>query len=96
MAPGCKFRDLRKRYGSVDILRSISLDVTAGEVIAIVGSRCSDNSTILRNTPLTPHPQSKNRNENIRHALTPPVLHQSPYPPSRALNRLGFPGTQGA
>src|SRR5271163_3049340 len=25
----------------------------------------------------TPHPRSKNRSENIRHALAPPVLHQS-------------------
>ena len=26
----------------------------------------------------TPHPRSKNRSENIRHALAPPVLPQSP------------------
>ncbi len=40
-------RDLAKRYGPVDVFRNVTLSVTAGELVAIVGESGVGKSTLL-------------------------------------------------
>ena len=43
-----ELKDLRKSFGKVDVLRGIDMQVSAGEVVAIIGSSGSGKSTMLR------------------------------------------------
>src|SRR5580700_5147082 len=47
-APLIRIRDLRKSFGVNEVLKGVSLDVHAGEVVAIIGARGSGKSTFLR------------------------------------------------
>ena len=41
-------RDIKKNFGDLEVLKSISLQVKKGEVVAILGSSGSGKSTFLR------------------------------------------------
>ena len=47
-APIVDIRGLRKRYGSLEVLKGIDLAVAPGEVVAIIGKSGSGKSTLLR------------------------------------------------
>jgi ABC-type polar amino acid transport system ATPase subunit len=53
-----RIRDLRKRFGKVDVLKGVSFDVNDGEVVAIIGPSGSGKSTILRCLDMLETPQS--------------------------------------
>ncbi len=46
--PMIRASDVRKRFGSVDVLSGVSLNVGRGEVVAIIGPSGSGKSTFLR------------------------------------------------
>jgi polar amino acid transport system ATP-binding protein len=46
--PIVALRDVRKFYGSLEVLKGISLDVRKGEVICIIGPSGSGKSTLIR------------------------------------------------
>lgn len=46
--PVVAVRDVRKRYGALEVLKGISLDAMRGDVVAIIGSSGSGKSTLLR------------------------------------------------
>jgi octopine/nopaline transport system ATP-binding protein len=46
--PAVSVRNLRKRFGALEVLKGISFDAREGEVISILGSSGSGKSTMLR------------------------------------------------
>ena len=41
-------KDLRKSYGSIDVLKTLSFDVERGDVVVVLGPSGSGKSTLLR------------------------------------------------
>jgi polar amino acid transport system ATP-binding protein len=56
--PLLRIRDLRKSYGELEVLHGISLDVSIGEVVAIIGASGTGKSTLLRCLNLLETPTS--------------------------------------
>ena len=48
LPPLLRIRELRKSFGAHEVLKGISLDVHAGEVVSIIGASGSGKSTFLR------------------------------------------------
>ena len=46
--PMVKMQDVHKRFGSLEVLKGIDLDVAAGEVVCLIGPSGSGKSTLLR------------------------------------------------
>jgi len=46
--PIIQIKDVRKRFGQIEALRGVSLDIDEGEVVVIVGPSGSGKSTLLR------------------------------------------------
>ncbi|MFJ2283961.1 ABC transporter ATP-binding protein [Pseudomonas sp. NPDC087803] len=62
-------QDLHKRYGSHEVLKGVSLKAAAGDVISIIGSSGSGNSTFLRCINLLEQPHAGNillNNEELK------------------------------
>jgi polar amino acid transport system ATP-binding protein len=55
-AAGVSIKDLRKSYGSNEVLKGISLDVNPGEVVCLIGPSGSGKSTLLRCVNLLEQP----------------------------------------
>lgn len=48
MKPLIQIQKLRKRYGAVEVLHDIDLDIQSGEVVVVVGPSGSGKSTLIR------------------------------------------------
>ncbi len=46
--PMVRFHNLRKSYGAVEVLKGIDLEVSSGQVVALIGRSGSGKSTALR------------------------------------------------
>ncbi|MBP2550691.1 polar amino acid transport system ATP-binding protein [Neorhizobium galegae] len=57
-APLLSLREIRKSFGDNEVLKGVSLDVTAGEVVSIIGASGSGKSTFLRSINALEMPQS--------------------------------------
>jgi len=55
-AAGVSIKDLRKSYGTNEVLKGISLDVKPGEVVCLIGPSGSGKSTLLRCVNLLEQP----------------------------------------
>jgi polar amino acid transport system ATP-binding protein len=47
-APAVSLKEVRKSYGPLEVLKGVSFDVAAGEVVAVIGASGSGKSTALR------------------------------------------------
>ncbi|MCL6222769.1 amino acid ABC transporter ATP-binding protein [Streptococcus dysgalactiae subsp. equisimilis] len=56
--PIIEIKNLKKSYGSNEVLKDISLSVNKGEVISIIGSSGSGKSTLLRSINLLEEPSA--------------------------------------
>jgi len=46
--PVIRIRDLHKRFGALEVLKGVSLEVARGQVVSIIGASGSGKSTLLR------------------------------------------------
>ena len=43
-----EIKDLKKRFGKVEVLKGVSISMNKGEVISLIGSSGSGKTTLLR------------------------------------------------
>ena len=48
VGPVLRIMNLHKRYGPLEVLRGVSLDVHRGQVVALIGSSGAGKTTLLR------------------------------------------------
>lgn len=58
MSASIRLNQLCKRYGELDVLRGITLDIPAGQTVSIIGPSGSGKSTLLRLLMTLDHPTS--------------------------------------
>jgi polar amino acid transport system ATP-binding protein len=56
--PAVSVRGLHKRYGPIEVLRDVDLDVAAGETVCVIGRSGSGKSTLLKCLNLLEEPTS--------------------------------------
>jgi polar amino acid transport system ATP-binding protein len=56
--PVLRVVDLHKRFGGLEVLRGVSLDIDAGQVVVVIGPSGSGKSTLLRCLNLLERPNS--------------------------------------
>ncbi|EGJ19615.1 amino acid ABC transporter ATP-binding protein [Cereibacter sphaeroides] len=57
-APLLRLREIRKSFGTFEVLKGVSLDVAQGEVVSIIGASGSGKSTFLRSINVMEMPQA--------------------------------------
>ncbi len=57
-APLLRLREIRKSFGTFEVLKGVSLDVAQGEVVSIIGASGSGKSTFLRSINVMEMPQT--------------------------------------
>ena len=71
-SPGIRFENIDKRYGGLYALRQVSLEISAGECVALAGRNGSGKTTLLRIAARLVRPSAG--------SLTLPSTHQSGEP----------------
>lgn len=56
LPPAVELRQLRKTFGSLEVLKGVSLSARKGEVVSLIGASGSGKSTLLRCVNLLEHP----------------------------------------
>ena len=83
--PVLSLRGISKRYGVLQVLKNVDLDVYPGEVVALLGENGAGKSTkwCRYSSPLLPPPRGEGRGGGgtAQHHPTPPHTKQSPKPP---------------
>ncbi|MEV4951734.1 amino acid ABC transporter ATP-binding protein [Paenarthrobacter nitroguajacolicus] len=72
-AAGVNIKDLRKSYGSNEVLKGISLTVEPGQVVCLIGPSGSGKSTLLRCVNLLEQPNAGTINVGSFEATDPDV-----------------------
>ncbi|MGO4432783.1 amino acid ABC transporter ATP-binding protein, partial [Paenarthrobacter sp. RAF9] len=72
-AAGVDIKDLRKSYGSNEVLKGISLTVEPGQVVCLIGPSGSGKSTLLRCVNLLEQPNAGTINVGKFEATDPDV-----------------------